>query len=347
MLRPMLPFASRELPGSGGVARASDRSCEEVLAKKPAGTGDHIWIRAAKTDLGTQQARAAVARAAAVSLDFVDCAGNRDRNGRSVQWFSVPAALVENPGALRRAGTQGKMNVLEITASHKPVSAEVVARLHWRMRIRGGNRTDGYQRAKATLDALRRGGVPNYVPPGHFGKDGSFAKWGRMLAQGRRLPAQVIAGGGADEGRCLRSYQESLFNRWLARRVEDNALATCLDGEVVSNRLGEVSIAAFPEHVQKRMDSWEVVPLGPMFGAGMVPAVGEAAVREQAILAEAELDSTSLARLRGGRRAARVQPAKVILDLDGEDLLIDCELPTDAFITVMLDEIIKPESATE
>ncbi|MBA2479359.1 MAG: tRNA pseudouridine(13) synthase TruD [Planctomycetes bacterium] len=342
----MLPFVTNDLPGTGGVSHTSDRVCEEVLAKQPAATGDHLWLKVSKSGLGTQQARAAIARAGAVSIDFIECGGNRDRHGRSVQWFSVPANLVENPGALRRAGTQGKMSVLELTASHKPVTPAHISRLHWKVRIRGANRDGGYHRAKAILDHLRRGGLPNFVPLSCFGREASFVKWGRMLLQGRRLPAQV-ASTGVDEHRCLRSVQESLFDRYLSSRVEDGKLATCLEGDVVENRQGEVSVVAFREHVQKRMDSWEVAPLGPLFGSGMEPAAGEAAMREEATIAAADLPTAALGRLHGSRRAARVQPTKVILDLDGEDLILTCELPTDTYITVLLDEIMKPGPATE
>jgi tRNA pseudouridine13 synthase len=337
----MLPLATADLPGTGGSVPSGGRECEEVLAKQAAATGEHIWLRVAKEGLSTQQARAAVARAGAVAVERIGFAGNRDRVGRCVQWFSVPQALVENPGALKRAGTQGKMRVLEVTASHKPVDEQSVARLRWRLRVRGGAVGEGYQRGRAVLDRLRRGGLPNYVPFERFGKDGGYAKWGRLLAQGKRLPERVLDAG-ADAGRCLRAWQEQLFDRWLAHRVEEGLLGTCLEGEVVANRQGELATVAFREHVQKRMDSWEVSPLGPLFGAGMSSATGEAEARERAVLAEAGMDEASVSRLRGGRRAARAQPTSVLLDLDGADLLLTCELPTETYVSVLLDELIKP-----
>jgi tRNA pseudouridine13 synthase len=335
----MLPLATAALPGTGGTVDLA-RSCEEVLAKQPAGTGPQIWVRVAKEDLSTQQARAAVARAAGVAIDFIGHAGNRDRVGTCVQWFSVPGELLENPGALKRAGTQGRMRVLEITASHRPIEEATVARLRWRLRIRDGARDGGYQRARAVLDQLRRGGMPNYVPTQRFGRDGSFAKLGKLLAHGKRLPERVAPE--ADEGRCLRAWQESLFDRWLARRVADGLLGTCIDGEVVANRAGETAAVAFRDHVQKRMDSWEVAPLGPLFGANMEPATGEALARERAVLEDAGMDDAAVARLRGARRAARVQPASVMVDPDGDDLLIACELPCDTYVSVLLDEVVKP-----
>lgn len=336
----MLPLVTSDLPGTGGVCWPADRACEEVLAKRPAGTGPHWWVRVERRSLATAQARAAVARAAGVPVEKVGFAGSRDRNGTGVQWFSVPADDVEHPGPLRRAGTQGKMRVLELTASHKPVEEATVARLRWRFRLRRAAADGGYLRGRAVMDRLRRNGVPAYVPLERFGREGAFAKWGRMLAQGKPLPRQVRAAG-AEEGRCLRAFQEQLFDRWLAARVADGLLPSCLMGDLIQGRDGSVSLVEDVAAAQRRLDSWEAVVLGPLFGEGMRPAAGEAAAREAAVLAEAGVDAGEVSRLRGGRRAARVQPTSVLLDVDGEDLSLACELPVDAFVSPLLDELVK------
>ncbi len=338
----MLPFASADLPGLSGSHDARDRSCEEVLIKQAARTGKYLWLKVAKINLGTQQARAAVARAANASEDLVECAGHRDRAGRCIQWFSVPEDKVENPGALRRAGTQGKMQVLELTASHKPVTPELVERLRWTVRLRGGAAEDGYRRGKAILDRLRGVGCPNYFAPARFGEDGSLAKWGRLLLQGKRLPRQVL-GAGVSENRCLRTCQEWLFNRHLAQRVADGLLATVLPGDLVQARSGAIELVDDPERFARRLESWEIAPLGPLFGATMAANADLAATREAATLAGADLDADLVERLHGDRRAIRFQPAKHLLDVDGADLVLSCDLPTDACITSLVEELLKPE----
>ena len=335
----MLPRATHDLPHLIGTCAPQDRSCEEILLKSPARTGDHLWLKVAKTNLGTQQVRAAIARSVQIDVDLVSCAGNRDRSGRCIQWFSVPADAVEHPGPLRRAGAQGKMQVLELTASHKPVTPALVERLRWQVVLRRSAGDDGYLVARRLLDRLRLAGCPNYYASERFGAAGVFAKWGRMLLEGKRLPAAVTASG-VDASRCLRAGQEWLFNGYVATRLADGLLGACLPGEVIRGSRQDISVVDDQAHVEKRFASWEAVALGPLFGAGMVPAEGDAWAREEATLHAANLDATRLERLHGDRRAIRVQPGKASIDPDGPHLRLNVELPIDSYITVLLAEFL-------
>jgi tRNA pseudouridine13 synthase len=342
----MLPLVTADLPGCEARCSAKERSAEEVLAKQPAGTGPFYWLKVEKDGLSTQQTRAAIARSVNLATELVGFAGNRDRQGRCIQWFSVPSDPVDHPGPLRRAGTQGKMKVLELTSSHKPVTAEVIERLRWRLVLNGAVAADGYRRARAVMDRLRKLGCANYFPIARFGDEGSLAKWGRMLLAGKRLPGAVKAAG-IDESRCLRACQEQLFDRYLSARVSDGLLATCISGDVLRTAQGGDGLVSDPAHAQKRLDSFEAVPLGPLFGAGMLPAAGDAAAREAAVLASGTLEPAALSQLRGDRRAIRVQPAKVTVDIVGGDVVVSCELPVDTYVTVLIDELLKPERPSE
>lgn len=336
----MLTWATPDCPGTGGECRngAADLVCEEVLAKQPAATGDHVWVRLAKTDITSQQCLAALSRSGNVPVDSISMAGSRDRHGRCVQWFSIPANVIEYPQALRTTGYQSSIKVLEVTASHKPVTAETVQRLRWSVRIRGGAKDNGYRKAMATLTKLRVDGCPNFVAASRLGREGSFAKWGKLVAQGRPLPQ--AAPKGVTAGQCLFAFQASLFNRYLAQRIADGLLARIIDGDRVRTGQGneEIADAAF----QKRMESWEVVPLGPLFGRDMPAAEREAAARETALLDAAGFDEGAARRLHGGRRPIRFQPSRPLCDIEKDDLVVSCECPADAYISVLMEEIVKP-----
>lgn len=342
MLPPMHQLITAELPGCGGRCGPNDRSADEVLAKQPARTGNHWWLKVAKSGLGTQQARAAIARAVACDVELVSCAGHRDRQGRSVQWFSVPAEVVEHEGPLRRAGAHGKMQVLELTSSHKPVTAETVSALRWACRIRGGNLGDGYQKGKAVLDVLRRKGCPNWMPSIQVDED--LVRLGRLLLDGKRLPPQAVARH-VDASRCRRACQGWLFDRWLAARVADGLMDRCILGDRLLTRAGDQLLVTDVAASQRRLEAFEAVVLGPLFGEGMDAVEGEALAREQAVLAAAGLDEARCAGLPGGRRSLRVQPVKTLLDLEGDDLLLICELPVEASIDGILDELVKAAGA--
>lgn len=339
MLPPMKPLITAELPGCGGRCGPKDHSADEVLAKQPARTGDHWWIKVGKSGLGTQQARAAIARAVACDVEHVSCAGHRDRQGNSIQWFSVPAEVVEHPGPLRRAGAHGKMRVLELTSSHKPVTPETVSALRWTCRIRGGNQGEGYQQGRAVLDVLRRKGCPNWMPATQVDED--LVRLGRLLLDGKRLPPQAVARH-VDPSRCRRACQGWLFDRWLEARVADGLMDRCIAGDRIHTRAGDEVLVTDVAAAQRRLDSFEAVVMGPLFGEDMTPVEGEARAREEAVLAAAGLDAAHCASLPGGRRSARVQPGKVLLDIEGADLLLICELPVEAAIDGILAELLKP-----
>ncbi len=337
----MRALATADLPPLAGETREADRTCEEVLRQQPCEGGAHLWICVRKDAIGTQQVLAALARAAVVPVEAVECAGHRDRNGRCLQWFSIPRKLVEHPGPLRRAGSHGRMQVTELTGGTRALAPELVERLRWRLTVRGGAAFQGYARARALLDRLRSVGMPSYLPPPRDHADGSLARWGRLLAHGRPMPARVRLAR-AKHGRCLRAFQELLYNRWLDARVRDGLLGRCLDGEMLRPRAGEDVLMARGADGQLRMDSWEAIPLGPLYGEGCVPAKGEAAARVAAELARSGVGAAALARLRGARRPCRAQPTRAQVDPAGEDVEITFELPVEAHIECLLDELLRP-----
>jgi tRNA pseudouridine13 synthase len=334
--------SSAHLPGTGG--RLIEAAAEEILAKKPAGTGEHFWLKVQKDGLGSQQAREAIARSVNVPVELVSDAGNRDRQVRFTQWFSLPVEPVEHEGPLRRAGAHGKMHVLELTKSHKPFTAACVERIRWKTRIKDANLDDGYLKAKAILDHLRVMGIPNYAPENFLGPDAQWVKWGRLLLKGERLPAQVQRSNQpVSPGSCLRAVQFWLFNRWVAARIADGWLGGSLSGDLVSTRSGKVDLVGADDvlHMDKRIATWEASVLGPLFGGGMPETAFTAAARENEVLEAAEVPEAALHKLTGARRALRVQPQKVILDLEKNDLLVSCELPADAPVSSLIDELTK------
>ncbi len=339
----MLPTATAELPGTGGEFRPGpeDVSCEEVLVRQAGGAGKYWWAKAVKSGIGTTQAREAIARSVGIPPDKVGFAGHRDRRTKCTQWFSVPGELVETPNGMKNAGFRSSLKVIEIVQAHGPIGPDSVIDLRWKLRLRGAAAGDGFQKAKAILARLRTAGLPNYVHPSRLGKDGNLVKWGRLLAGGGRLPRPVAATG-VVPGECLSALQWSLFNRWLAARIADGLLATCLQGERVRTGIGDEVVVDDPAEYAKRFESWEAVALGPLFGAGMSRCAGQAAARESALIAEAGLGDEHITRLAGSRRPARVQPRKTVLDLHGPDLVLNCDLPAGAYIGVLADEIIKP-----
>ena len=153
-----------DLPAVMATARTrpEDTVLKEVLLRQPSGEGSYLWIRARKTGLSTHQARQAIARSLEVPVNAISHAGSRDRNTVCEQWFSVEKDLSENPGGIANAGYKRMLKVLQVVEHHRPVDARSGVALAWQCTLVGGNKNDGYLRAKAIWDRLRTGGIPNY-----------------------------------------------------------------------------------------------------------------------------------------------------------------------------------------
>ena len=78
----VLPYLTAELPGTGGVLRASpdDFVVDELAAYAPTGTGDHVFARIEKRGLTTPHAVDQIARALGIAARDVGIAGMKDRH---------------------------------------------------------------------------------------------------------------------------------------------------------------------------------------------------------------------------------------------------------------------------
>lgn len=315
-------------------------TCREVLEREPSGSGEQIWVRCRLDGLPVSQARSALARSVGVDPAQVASAGTRDRRAQVEQWFSLPAAEVEHPQGLRNAGTRGQFKVLTTTHDREPVSAERIAALAWEVRLPGAAAADGFGRARAILDRLRQRGCPDWFPPQRYGPQGVWLAQGLELLRGqrRRLPAE-------ETGRALAAVQGHLFDRWVAGRLADGLFNQVLSGERVvvgcnqppSRRSEEIVTDAAA--MQRRMDVFEVVPLGPLFGAAMSAVDGEPALREEQVRVAAALPASAWERLRGARRPLRFQPVSVAVDIDRGDVAVACRLPTGSAVDALLGEL--------
>ncbi|MFM2089817.1 MAG: hypothetical protein RLZZ127_306 [Planctomycetota bacterium] len=312
-------------------------ACEEVLLRQPGGTG-HWWVQVEKRGLGTGQARQAVARAAGVDPDHVGCAGHRDRHARSTQWFSVSAERCEHPGPLRRAGAHGRMRVLQVVPGSRPVGPGSVARLRWRLTLKGAG--GSYLAARTLAERLRLKGLPNRI--GRIDPD--LARWGDLLLAGRRLP-EAVAARRPDPRRLLLAAQADRFNRWLDARIADGLLDQVVTGDRIE--ADGLHMADDPAAWAARVAAWSATVCGPLLGHGCPPAAGAAAEREAALWAD--LDPRAVDGLAGGVRPCRIHPGRMAIDPDGANLVIGADLPAEVFPDAILFELtgVLPGAAGE
>jgi tRNA pseudouridine13 synthase len=336
-----LPFVTADLPGSGGVVKASpeDFRVDEVPAYPPQGAGPHLWLRVEKRDRTTRDVVRALARALGVPEREAGYAGLKDRAAITTQWLSFPVAKDPDPASLAGDGYR----VIEASRHQNKLRTGHLRGNVFAAVVRGGD----LLRARACADALAARGLANFFGAQRFGAEGKNADLGRALLLGRGDDPEVRRAG---RDRFLRrlvlsAWQSRLFNAWLAERLQDGLFAAALQGDILKKLdSGGLFTCEDPAVDGPRVARFEVSPAGPMFGHKLRPAEGEALRREERLLAAEGIGPAEL--LRGGgetegtRRAGRLPIAIALEPVEG-GYRARFELPRGSYATVVLGELAK------
>jgi tRNA pseudouridine13 synthase len=339
-----LPFVTPDLPGSGGVLRASpeDFRVDEVPAYLPSGSGPHLYLRVEKRGLTTRDALRALSRTLGVPDRDAGCAGLKDREAVTTQWLSFPVDRDPDPRTLEAPG----LRVLEVARHGNKLRAGHVRANRFSIAVRGGDAG----RARAAAEALLARGFPNFFGPQRFGTEGRNAEVGKAILAGAATPEARRAA----RDRFLRrlsisAYQALLFNRWLAERMVDGLFASALAGDVMKKLdTGGLFTCEDPAADGPRVARFEISPAGPMFGHKLRAAAGEALRREERILAAEGISLAGFERgggeAEGTRRAARLR-VEIALEPLADGYRAAFELPKGSYATVVMGELVKGEAA--
>lgn len=339
------PLATAALPGVGGVIRVQpeDFEVEEIPAYQPAGRGDFLYLWLEKRAIGAEYFTRQVARRLGVAAAEVGCAGLKDRHAVTRQMVSVPARAGPRLSALDGDG----IRLLRVDRHTNKLRPGHLRGNRFRVLIRGPDGQDA-QRLPALMAALRRDGLPNFYGPQRFGRDGETVQLGLDLLATSRGPH-----GGRRAVRspflrklALSAAQSSLFNHYLAARVQDGLFGRVLLGDVMLKRPhGGPFVAADVAAEQARFDGRATVHSGPIFGRKMFRAAAEAAAREEAALTDAGLTLDAFAGfgklLLGTRRANLVHPDDLTCTVEPAGVRLSFSLPAGSYATVLLNELMK------
>lgn len=332
-----LPRAYGPAPARGRIKQHSeDFSVEELLGFEPEGEGPHVWLQIRKVDTNTHWLAGALARLADVARRDVGFAGLKDRAAVTTQWFSVPVEGRAEPDW--QAIRSDQVTLLRVTRHRKKLRRGVLQGNRFRIRVQG---LEGDTQAlESRVGELAAGGVPNYFGEQRFGRDGSnVASAWEMLARAKRVRDRDR------RGLYLSTARSLLFNRVLARRVDDGSWRCALPGEALMLD-GSHSVFTLTEpdvDIDGRLARMDLHPTGPMWGRGDPLATGQALALEEAALADctAWCDGLVAAGLKSARRALRVPLAELGVDVEATDrLLLTFVLPAGAYATMAMRELI-------
>lgn len=145
----------------------------------------------------------------------------------------------------------------------------------------------------------------------------------------------------------LSALQSLLFNELLWERVRAQDAWRPMAGDVLWVHAKGAAFVAdeIDAKTTERIANFELSPAGPLFGAKLLAATGEACEREERVLRQAGLARDDFARrsanLRGARRPFRVPLRDWSLDTAGEHPVLAFTLPKGAYATSLLAELRK------
>lgn len=337
-----LPYATPELPGTGGEIRAEpeDFEVEEVPAYAPCGEGPHLFLFVEKRGRNTRDVGRELALALRVAERDVGVAGQKDRRALTRQFFSVPGRGPEDARALAGEGWR----VLSAARHTNKLKIGHLKGNRFRIRVRGVG-PEALERARAVARALEERGLPNAFGPQRFGRDGLNAELGRALVRGDPAPR-------ARADRFLRrlavsAFQAQLFNRVLSQRMRDGLLGGAVPGDLMKKLdTGGLFISRDAAQDAPRAERFEIAATGPIFGHRMMEPEGEALARERSVLEAEGLTRASFEKLKGdaegSRRALRL-PVRLAVEAEPSGLYLTFALEKGSFATAVLREVMKVE----
>jgi tRNA pseudouridine13 synthase len=333
-----LPDWPRACAGPAGQAllkhAAEDFRVEEQLGFAPEGRGQFLWLWVEKQGANTDWVASLLARLAKLGREQVSYAGLKDRHAITRQWFCLPLA----EGAELDLSSLDPAEARVLRQSRHPQrlrrGEHQANRFLIRLRQFSGNR----ELAEQILRQIGQQGFPNYFGEQRFGRDNANLSAAWRWFNGEIRPQRK------EQGFYLSAARAYLFNRVLARRVEQGCWQRPLAGDLLQVAAsGQYFPIAQPDAgLVERCVQGELCPTGPLYGGGEPRPRLEAETLEAGVLAEQALWTQGLKRQRLAteRRALRCQAQGLSWDWQGDDLQLSFGLPPGSFATALLRELV-------
>jgi tRNA pseudouridine13 synthase len=341
-----LPYLTAELPGTGGILKASpaDFVVEEIPAYQPCGEGEHLFLWIEKEDVAADALMRHLARALGIPREEIGVAGLKDRRAVTRQFVSVPARI----GDRAASANTDAIRVLSAVRHTNKLKTGHLKGNRFSILLRETQPADeALKLAEAVASRLRAVGVPNYYGEQRFGIEGETAALGFALLRGEKSARDIPPVKRKFLLRlALSAAQSDLFNLALADRLRRGELRKVLAGDVMRKATtGGLFVAEDLSVEQARLDAGETQVTGPLFGPKMPRPQGEPAAREAAVLAAADLPSDVFERYSKLTSGARRPYLTTVPDLaaspDSAGLRLTFTLPAGAYATVVLRELMK------
>jgi tRNA pseudouridine13 synthase len=308
----------------------------EIPAFSPTGEGEHCIVHIRKQELNTAQVGKMLAKHAGLPPSRVSWAGMKDRNAVTEQWFSVHLANKAEPDW--RELNNDHLKVLDVHRNDRKLRTGVLKGNQFYLRVR--NVKGDLDAVKARYDTILDHGVPNYFGEQRFGFRGrNLHKALAMFRNPRRRQNRH------ERGIYLSAARAMLFNAVLDRRVREKTWNTLLPGELcMLDGTHSYFPAADEPDLQRRLENFDIHPTGPLWGDGALASSDQCMQLELDVVNEYAEFTAGLetAGLKQDRRSLRLEPRFFQLQVSGNEIFLNFELPPGAYATAVLHELIDP-----
>ncbi len=178
---PPMPRVTADLPGVGGRIREhpADFEVTELPAYEPSGEGTHAYLWVEKVGIPTMELVHRLAAALGRKAQEFGVAGLKDARAKTRQWISIEHV---DPAKLENLKGDG-WRVLKVSHHKNKLKIGHLRGNSFRILIRGTG-ADGEGRARAIMDRLTTGGVPNIFGHQRFGLRGDTHLMGAAILNG-------------------------------------------------------------------------------------------------------------------------------------------------------------------
>lgn len=336
MSAPLVPLATSGLPGTGGVLKRSsaDFVVTEVPLYEPCGEGEHVYVLHRRANRTTRDVVKDLARTWRIDERDVGYAGLKDRRAIATQTFSLPLRENDLAEIARRIDASVAGETLSVKRHKNKLKRGHSLGNRFEIRL-VDTLPEAGERARVIAAELERRGLPNAFGPQRYG-DGHNAEHGRALISKPR--------GGWLARLHMSAWQSSLFDTWLALRMERGLFERVVAGDVAKKLANGALFDVVDEAAENaRFAARELTHTGPMFGSQMRRASGAAGELEDEVFGSCgvRLEELSRARLEGTRRAGRIFVEDLSIEEIENGLSLAFRLPKGSYATTVLREFTK------
>ncbi len=256
-------------------------------------------------------------------------AGLKDAQAKAVQYISIPYSAFER---LKNKDPEG-INILQVFFNSEKLRTGRLKGNRFRVVLEEVRDSEGLRKK---LEEITEKGFPNFYDTQRFGAKGENLKKGLKMLKGLYMKASFYK-----RRLYISAVASWFFNLYLEERIKAGYLHRTMKGDLLIDEEGRW----VPERYSHQEEN--LIPTGPILGYRMPLPEKEALDFERQLLEREGLNLSMFRPFRapGSRRAIKVYPKEVKINIFSGKAVLEFFLPKGSYATVMIKELACPPSS--